>query len=211
MMFPPSAGAGPERIRLFCSSWKHKTPGASQAVCFWYISCQNGFGFDKNDAFFCTNTQSDSAWQEHAQKVGRDFILHSGILFYTFSGPTVVGTDLCVCFWAAEVWQHQHTNPALLGEQKLQEQPDLVKEKSPTPNLTKQINCPFGSAAVSNFFLFFSLPGVCSAGQQHNSLGCHTAVGSNWEGDIVLNTWRKFCPVKGGEALAQVPEKLWLL
>lgn len=96
-----------ERIRLSCSPLKHKTPGASQAVCFWYIFChvrKDGFGFDKNDTFFCTSTHKV---MQPGSNVHRKL---AGILFSTSSGTTVLGTDLCGSFRAAEVWQHQHIN-----------------------------------------------------------------------------------------------------
>lgn len=144
-----------ETIRLSCSPLKHKTPGASRAVC---LSCQkNRLGFDKNDTFLCSSTHE-------VTQPGSD--MHRKLAGISFSGTTVVGTDLSGCFWAAEVWQHQHKNPEHSSTQGTETSGAARFSKRKIPNheiwQTKvNFNCVMLQSGI------FS-----SRCLQHNSLGC---------------------------------------
>lgn len=94
-MFPPSAGAGlgENQIILFSSKTQNSRDFSGSLFLIHFLSSQkNGFGFDKNDTFFCTNTHKV---MQPGSNVHRKL---AGILFSTSSGSTVLGTDLCGCF-----------------------------------------------------------------------------------------------------------------
>lgn len=127
-----------ERIRLSCSPLKHKTPGASQAVCFWYIFChvrKTGLVLTKMTPF---SAPAHTRWCSLAVTCTESW---QGFYSPHPQAPQCWAQIYVVPF---ELLKSDNTSTstqttAPLGDQTPQEQPDLVKGKSPTtkPDKTK--------------------------------------------------------------------------